>query len=67
MIKVIKYLFTLGTTYVGSTVKEEVEIEFDEDASQDEIYEEVKRQYEQWVWDNNYGGWDKISETVKED
>lgn len=49
--------FSIATTYVRSDYSEEQEFEFDDDASDDEIEEEICSAYETWLSNHNYGGW----------
>jgi len=55
-----KFTFTLSTKYVGSDHSEEVEFEFDEDATQDDIDNQVSESYERWVLEHNCGNWVEI-------
>lgn len=52
----MKVRFYAGTKYVGSKVEEE--IEFEDDLSDDELYEEL----EDWVDNNVYSGFVIIDE-----
>lgn len=56
----IKFQFTVGTKYVGSTVKKEVELEFDDEATDDEIEEEAASVYQDWLNNQLDGGWERL-------
>lgn len=56
-----KYKFTIATQYVRSGYTEEKEIEFDDDCTEDEIEEQVCEVYNQWLNENNYGGFEAVS------
>jgi len=56
----LKFKFTIQTPYVHSEYKEIVELEFDEDATKNEIEEIVEEQYELWLQEHNHGGWSPI-------
>lgn len=55
-----KYIFTLSTNKVGSEQSEIMDFEFDDDASQYEIEDEVNNAYSEWMSENNYGGYSEI-------
>lgn len=65
--KVLKYRFSVGTTYVGSTVRDDFEFEFDDDATQEEIDNEVEQAWVEFRNQHCDGGWKLISEKVIED
>jgi hypothetical protein len=52
-----KYIFRLATNRVGSDIIEEVELEFNDDLTEEQIEDEVNECYAEWVGENNYGGW----------
>ena len=54
MIK-IKVKFSLATAYIGSEVSENMEFEFDESMSDQEIHDEINEAYETWLSERNYG------------
>ena len=58
MKKPVKIHMSLATTYVGSKVKETIEIDRDEWDSMDETQrdEYVEELYGSFISDNNYGG-----------
>lgn len=68
MSKIVKFKMSVGTNYVGSTVRDYAELEFDDDISEEEIEEEIEEYYKEWMWNNIDGGW-YITETkeVKEE
>lgn len=43
MSRIIKGTLSVGTRYVGSTVKDNFEIEVDDNATEDEINEEIEQ------------------------
>lgn len=53
----LKFEFSIGTRYVGSDVKDEIELEFDDDATEQEIESQVEEVYKDWVWEQVDGGW----------
>lgn len=57
-----EYEFGVGTTYVGSTVKEVVRLEFDEDQTEEEIEALVAEYYDEWVWEKiqNHSYWKEM-------
>ncbi|WP_298065104.1 hypothetical protein [uncultured Acinetobacter sp.] len=60
--KIIKFELTVGTRYVGSTVKDEIELEFDDDATQEEIDKEIEEAWIQFRAEECDGGWKVLSE-----
>lgn len=52
-----KYIFTLATNRVGSEVKDEAELEFDDTLNEEQIEDQVNSYYGEWLSENNYGGW----------
>jgi hypothetical protein len=55
-----KYKFSIATVYINSEWSEVVELEFDEDASEEDIEEQVNEIYQEWVNEKNYGSWVQI-------
>jgi len=47
-----KITMWVGTPYVGSEWKEEITLDFPENATRQEIEEEVEEYYKDWVWEN---------------
>ena len=60
------YEFNIGTRYVGSEVVDEMEFDFDDDATEEEMEKEVEEYWLDWRNNNCDGGWRLISEE-KED
>ena len=58
--EVVEYEFTVGTNYVGSTVREIVEIEIPVGASEEEIEDIVQEEHNMWLWNNIDAGWNKV-------
>lgn len=52
-----KYRFSVSTTYVGSKVMEEVELEFEGYMTEDEIEKEVEDFYNEWLFENINTSW----------
>jgi hypothetical protein len=50
------FKFTIATQYVRSAYSEEIELEFDDDATESEIDSEVDTVYNEWLSEHNYGG-----------
>lgn len=66
--KKVKVVFRIGTTYVGSTYEEEMEFEFDNDERDNDIETHISEKYDQWVIENNQGGYTiESTETIEED
>lgn len=55
-----RYNFTLETTMRGSVVSQILELQFDDDSTEEEITDQVNEVYEDWVSNNNNGGWSEI-------
>lgn len=53
----IKFEFYFSTHYVGSTVTEDVELEFDDDASEEEIEKQIEEAWIEWRNKQCDGGW----------
>ena len=51
------YIFEVSTCYVGSKVKEEIPLYFKDDMTEEEIEENVREIYEDWMNDNIQCGW----------
>lgn len=56
--KKLKVKFTLATNKVGSTYTKIVEIEVREDATEIEIENIIDNNYNEWLFENNRGGWE---------
>lgn len=52
--KEIKEIFSVSTKYVNSTVKEEVTIEVGEDATKEEIMNELFDYHNEWMHNNMF-------------
>lgn len=50
--KTVKFKFSVGTRYVGSTVYDELELQFDDDATDEEIEKESEECFQDWMWSN---------------
>lgn len=55
-----KFRFSLATRYVGSEVSQEMELGFEDNATKDEIENEVEQIYNEWLGNQNYGGFHEI-------
>jgi hypothetical protein len=60
--KKITVKMSVGTTYVGSTVSDEVEFEFEDNATPEEIEKQIDEYYDEWVWDRLNSSWNIINE-----
>lgn len=60
--KTIKVEFHVGTHYVGSTWSETVEIEVGEEATEQDIENELDKHLEDWVWNNIDSGFKIIEQ-----
>ena len=60
--KTIKVEFHVGTNYVGSTCSDIVEIEVEEDATEQEIEEELCEYLEDWIPNNINSGFKIIEQ-----
>ena len=58
--KVIKFKFSIATNYINSEWSEEVELHFDDDATEEEIENEVNEIYAEWLVEKNQGGWTAV-------
>lgn len=52
------YKFYVETRYVGSRVTEDIELDFDDDATEEEIESEVEEVYKDWMSNECEGGWE---------
>lgn len=55
-----KYKFSIATPYINSIWEEEVEVEFADDATEEEIENSVTETYTEWLLEKNKGGWREI-------
>ena len=55
--KTINVTFQISTRYVGSEMKEEIELLVPEDATEDQLDEILREAFEEWVWESTDGGW----------
>lgn len=51
----VKYEFCISTNKVGSEVKEIVEIDLDDDLTEEEIDNQVGEVYTEWLFEKNQG------------
>lgn len=58
--KVIKIAVYLSTGYVGSRVEDELELYFDEDATEDEIEIAKANATREWLFDRLDWGWNVV-------
>lgn len=56
-----KYKFSIATPYIKSEWSEEVELEFDDDLSEDEIDDQVSEIYSDWLFRKNGGTYSEIN------
>ena len=55
-----EYNFHVGTTYTRTNVEEIIVVEFEDNASEDEIDEKVSKTFEEWVWENIDAGYEQV-------
>lgn len=55
-----KYEFWYCTRYVNSTVKDIIELDHDDDATEEEIEKEVNEALEYWTFQQIENGWNKL-------
>jgi|LULY01.1.fsa_nt_gb hypothetical protein len=60
--KTIKVEFHVGTDRLGSTWSEIVEIEVGEDATEQEIEDEINDYFKDWIWENIDSGFKIIEQ-----
>ncbi len=56
-----KYHFSISTNKIGSETSDEVELQFDDDLTDEEIEKQVTEIYTGWLFENNYGGFNEIN------
>ena len=56
----IKFEFHVSTHFVNSTAKDIVELEFEDDATEEEIEDEVAEAYKDWMNNEVEGGWYRV-------
>jgi hypothetical protein len=56
--KKVRVKFTLGVGFPGAEHKDEINFEFDEDATQEKIEEEIEECWKEWMWNYIDGGWE---------
>ena len=54
------YNFSIETNMVGSRVDDDIELQFDTDATEEEIEKQVTEIYTEWLFENNNGGFYEI-------
>jgi len=65
--KKITLEFFVGTKYIGSTVKDKITLEFEEDDEQSYIDEQIEAAWIDWRNEQCDGGWTMLKEeTIKE-
>lgn len=57
---ILKFEFSIGTRYVGSTARDTVELEFDDDATDEEIEAAAEEAWKEWMWNEVDGGWKRL-------
>lgn len=58
--KTKKYRFSIATRYINSEDYEIVELQFDDNATEDEINNEVSEIYQTWANERNQGYWKEV-------
>ena len=64
MSRIIKGILSIGTRYVGSTVKDNFEIEVDDNATEDEINDEIEQLWIDFRSNEIDGGWNIESDEI---
>lgn len=64
MSRIIKGTLSIGTRYVGSTVKDNFEIEVDDNATEDEINDEIEQLWIDFSNNEIDGGWNIESDEI---
>lgn len=64
MSRIIKGTLSVGTRYVGSTVKDNFEIEVDDNATEDEINDEIEQLWIDFSNNEIDGGWNIESDEI---
>lgn len=60
MEKKILVNFYVNTGYVGSGIKEDIEVLIQDDWNEKRIEEEIEEYYMEWLWDHVASGWSII-------
>lgn len=58
--KIKKFKFTVNTPIEMSEYSEELELEFRQDITEEEMEKELEEVYLDWITLNNSGGWEEI-------
>jgi hypothetical protein len=54
------YNFSIETNMVGSRVDDDIELQFDIDATKEEIEKQVTEIYTEWLFEHNNGGFHEV-------
>lgn len=60
------FKFSIATSLIPSDCVEVKELQFDDDATEEEIEEQVNEIYSEWVSAKNYGTWTAIEENTNQ-
>lgn len=52
-----KYRFSIATTYIQSEYSQVMELQFDDNDTEEEIEQQVDEIYTQWLFEHNQGGY----------
>ena len=55
-----KFKFNISTNKYGSDCEDEIEIQFDDDETEEEIENQVNQIYQDWLNEKNQGFWIEI-------
>lgn len=55
-----KYRFSIATTYIQSEYSQVMELQFDDNDTEEEIEQQVDEIYTQWLFEHNQGGYSLI-------
>lgn len=61
------YNFVLGTGFAGCVHSTICELEFDDNATYEEINREVRFCFDEWMWGRIEAGWEEIKEVKSDD
>ena len=53
------YKFTIATNNIGSEYSQKVVLDFDEDATEEDIENQVSEAYTEWLNEHNCGGYEE--------
>jgi len=60
---IIQYEFCIATNRVGSEDKDIIDIEVDDDATEEDIEKQTNEIYTEWLFERNYGHCVRLTKT----